>query len=155
MGKSKSRSDLKAAETAGSEGGFLARLSNLFRGKSPVEETQTMSDAQGAKQLGKTLSRLMDVIESRKGADKTKSYVASRFAKGTAHCAKKVGEEGVEVAIAAAEGKHEEIVSESADLLFHLLILWSATGVTGDQVAAELSRREGTSGLTEKAGRKP
>lgn len=113
-----------------------------------------MNEAQGAKQLGKTLSRLMQVIESRKDADKSKSYVASRFAKGTSHCAKKVGEEAVEVAIAAAEGQHEEIVTESADLLFHLLILWSATGVSADEVAAELDRREGISGHTEKASRK-
>ncbi len=107
--------------------------------------------------LSAVLTRLAAVIESRKGADPGTSYVASRFAKGVEHCAKKVGEEAVETALAAAaapgEGTVLRAAEESADLLFHLLILWSAIGVTPDQVAAELARREGTSGHAEKAGR--
>ena len=102
------------------------------------------------------LGRLGKVIKTRRTEDPKNSYVAAKLAKGVEHCAKKVGEEAVETALAAVQvqkGKTERVVSESADLLFHLLILWEAVGVTPKEVAKELEGREGISGHDEKAGR--
>lgn len=97
------------------------------------------------------LSKLADVIESRKGADAASSYVASLFSKGSEKIAQKVGEEGVELALASVtDGK---VISEAADLLFHMMILLSDKGFSLDDVAAELASREGISGHAEKASR--
>ncbi len=93
------------------------------------------------------LDRLHAVIVGRKGADPDKSHVARLFAKGRAKVAQKVGEEAVETVIAAMEDKHGEVVSESADLLFHLLVLWEECGIEPEDVMAELVRREGISGF--------
>ena len=99
------------------------------------------------------LDRLFAVIESRRSADPEKSYVAKLLRKGPAKLAQKVGEEAVETAIAATLGDRKEIVAESADLLFHLLVLWAGTGVKAEDVWAELARREGISGVDEKKSR--
>ena len=100
-----------------------------------------------------TLTRLEQTIASRMSADPDTSYVASLKAKGVSKMAQKVGEEAVETAIAAVSGSREELVGESADLLMHLIVLLQAKGVPLSDVMAELDRREGTSGLTEKANR--
>ena len=100
------------------------------------------------------LARLAAVIEQRRSADPERSYVARRLAQGRHRIAKKLGEEAVECALAAVDGAPETLVAESADLLFHLLILWAACGVAPEQVFAELARREGTSGLDEKRARR-
>ncbi|WP_420563245.1 phosphoribosyl-ATP diphosphatase [Thalassobaculum sp.] len=99
------------------------------------------------------LDRLAATIAARKGADPETSYTAKLLAKGPVKSAQKVGEEAVEVAIEAALGNPDALASESADLLYHLLVLWTAAGVTPDQVWAKLEAREGTSGLAEKAAR--
>ena len=99
------------------------------------------------------LDRLAATIAARQGADPETSYTAKLLAKGPVKSAQKVGEEAVEVAIEAALGNAEALASESADLLYHLLVLWTAAGVTPDQVWAKLEAREGTSGLAEKAAR--
>ncbi|HEU5046339.1 MAG TPA: phosphoribosyl-ATP diphosphatase [Rickettsiales bacterium] len=99
------------------------------------------------------LNRLYQTISERKGADPQSSYAASLFAKGSKKIAQKVGEEATEVVLAAAGGDQHEIISESADLLFHLSVLWAQHGVTPEDVAAELSAREGTSGIEEKKQR--
>lgn len=99
------------------------------------------------------LNRLFATIEARKGADPKTSWTAKLLSKGVETCAQKVGEEAVETVIAATAGKHDEVVSESADLLYHLLVLWAASGVTPDEVYAKLADREGTSGIAEKASR--
>ena len=99
------------------------------------------------------LERLFAVIESRKGADPSVSRTAHLFDRGVSKIAQKVGEEAVEAAIAAVEGKRAELVGESADLLYHLFVLWSAMGLTPEDVYAELARREGTSGIEEKSSR--
>ncbi len=96
---------------------------------------------------GRVIEELFDVIEQRKGGDPETSYVARTVSRGREHVAKKVGEEGVEVALAGALEDRKGIVSESADLLFHLLVLWSAAGVAPAEVFDELSKRRGTSGL--------
>ncbi len=100
-----------------------------------------------------TLERLEQVIASRRAASPDESYVARLNAKGLPKIAQKLGEEATEAVIAAVSGSNEELVSESADLLFHLLVLLQAKGVTLDHVLAELERREGLSGLEEKASR--
>lgn len=100
-----------------------------------------------------TLRRLEATIATRMSASPDSSYVAKLNAKGTAKIAQKVGEEATEVVIAAMSGVSEELVSESADLLFHLLVLLQAQGVSLEDVLAELNAREGLSGLDEKASR--
>lgn len=100
------------------------------------------------------LEALYQTILSRKGADAGTSYVASLYAKGTAKIAQKVGEEAVETCIEALQGDPEKIKAESADLLFHLMILWADQNITPDDVMAVLESRMGTSGIDEKASRK-
>lgn len=99
------------------------------------------------------LERLFSVIEGRKGADPATSYTAKLIAEGKPKIAKKLGEEATETVIAATAGTPAEVARESADLLYHLLVLWAAAGVKPAEVWAELARREGTSGLAEKAAR--
>lgn len=100
------------------------------------------------------LDRLAATIASRRGGDPTTSYTAKLLSKGPAKAAQKVGEEAVEVVIEAARGDSGALASESADLLYHLLVLWTAAGVAPADVWAKLEAREGTSGLDEKAARK-
>ena len=104
--------------------------------------------------LGGALERLWQVIESRRGADPATSYTAKLFGRGKAKIAQKLGEEAVEAVIEGVRGDRAALVGESADLLFHLLVLWAATGVSPADVAAELARREGTSGINEKKSRR-
>jgi phosphoribosyl-ATP pyrophosphohydrolase len=99
------------------------------------------------------LERLYRTIASRRRADPAASYTAKLFADGTDRIAKKLGEEGVEAALAAAAGDRKALVRESADVLYHLLVAWAHAGIAPGAVYAELARREGTSGLVEKAAR--
>ncbi|WP_137679882.1 phosphoribosyl-ATP diphosphatase [Aurantiacibacter suaedae] len=100
-----------------------------------------------------TLARLEQTIASRRAASPDESYVARLHAKGLEKIAQKVGEEGVETVIAALSGERQELIGEAADLLFHLLVLLGAKDVALEEVLAELDRREGMSGLAEKAAR--
>ena len=99
------------------------------------------------------LARLYELIQSRKGGDPATSHTAALWAKGTAKMAKKLGEEAVEAAIAAVQRQPAEVVKESADLLYHLLVVWADAGITPEDVYAELARREGISGVDEKSSR--
>jgi len=103
--------------------------------------------------LGDVLARLEATIAARKGADPTSSYTAKLLAGGPAVAAKKLGEEAVETVIAAAQNDPEALASESADLLYHWLVVLAAAGVSTEAVAAKLAAREGRSGLEEKASR--
>ena len=100
-----------------------------------------------------TLNRLEQVIAERKTASPDTSYVAKLNAAGIEKIAQKLGEEAVETVIAALSGGREEVVGEAADLIFHLLVLLQARRITLEEVMAELDRREGTSGIEEKASR--
>ncbi|MEO0062043.1 MAG: hypothetical protein RLZZ08_603 [Pseudomonadota bacterium] len=100
-----------------------------------------------------TLARLETTIAARRNASPDSSYVAQLNARGLPVIARKLGEEGVETVIAALAGSREELVGEAADVLFHLLVLLGAKDVALAEVLAELDRREGVSGLDEKAGR--
>ncbi|HCX67185.1 phosphoribosyl-ATP diphosphatase [Parvibaculum sp.] len=99
------------------------------------------------------LDRLFKVIAARKGADAASSYTAKLFSKGVPACAQKLGEEAVETVIAAIAGDRQGALSESADLLYHWLVLIAALDLDPADVYAELERREGRSGLDEKAAR--
>ena len=103
--------------------------------------------------LAAILDALYGTIESRKGADPKESYTAKLFDRGIGKIAQKTGEEAVETVIAAVGEGREAVVAESADLLYHLLVLWAARDVRPDDVAAELARRHGVSGLDEKKKR--
>jgi phosphoribosyl-ATP pyrophosphohydrolase len=100
-----------------------------------------------------TLHDLAATILSRKGADPESSWTAKLFAKGPEKCAEKFGEEAVEAIIEAVKGDRARLTAEAADVLYHLLVMLAARDVTLADVEAELARREGTSGLAEKAAR--
>jgi phosphoribosyl-ATP pyrophosphohydrolase len=105
--------------------------------------------------MSDALDRLFATIAARKAAgDADASYTARLLSQGVEKCAKKFGEEAVEAVIAAAQKDKTELAKESADVLYHLAVLWAASGITPDDVYAVLKSREGQSGLDEKAGRK-
>lgn len=99
------------------------------------------------------LNRLYDVVQNRKGTDPSVSHSARLLSRGTYKIAQKFGEEAVECLIEAVAGRKDLLIGESADVLYHLIVLWVDAGITPDQVWAELQRREGTSGIAEKAAR--
>ncbi|WP_126171946.1 phosphoribosyl-ATP diphosphatase [Altericroceibacterium xinjiangense] len=101
-----------------------------------------------------TLSRLETTIAERRAAAPESSYVAQLNARGLPVIARKLGEEAVETVIASLSGNREELIGEAADVLFHLMVLLGAKDIPLADVLAELDRREGTSGLAEKAARK-
>src|SRR5207253_1494615 len=106
-----------------------------------------------AAELGIALDHLWNVIQSRRGADPESSYTARLFARGRAKIAQKLGEEAIETVIEGVGDNPAALVGESADLLYHLLVLWAAAGISPADVAAELVRREVTSGIEEKRAR--
>jgi phosphoribosyl-ATP pyrophosphohydrolase len=103
--------------------------------------------------MSETLDRLFATVAARTGGDPFQSYTAKLLAQGVDKCAKKFGEEAVEAVIAAAQKDKAELAKESADVLYHLAVLWAASGITPDDVYAVLKSREGQSGLEEKAAR--
>jgi phosphoribosyl-ATP pyrophosphohydrolase len=103
--------------------------------------------------MNDTLERLEAVIAARRSADPSESYVAKLHQRGLNEIAQKLGEEAVEAVIAALSGNQQELVEEAADVLFHLLVLLGAKDVPLAEVLAELDRRDGVSGITEKASR--
>lgn len=100
-----------------------------------------------------TLSRLEQTIRERRGADPSSSYVAKLSARGRAKMAQKLGEEAVETVIAAMADDRDETVKEGADLIFHLCVLLADMDLSLDDICAELDRRDGVSGIAEKASR--
>lgn len=104
---------------------------------------------------GSTLDGLYAVIAGRRGADPATSYTAKLFAGGAAKIAQKLGEEAVETAIEGVRGNAAGIVAESADLLYHLLVLWADAGVAPAEVWRALQARAGASGIAEKQSRQP
>jgi phosphoribosyl-ATP pyrophosphohydrolase len=105
--------------------------------------------------MSDVLRRLDATIAARRGADPASSHTASLLARGRGKCAEKFGEEAVEAIVAAASGGREAVVAEAADVVYHLLVMLAACDVGWDEVAAELERREGRSGIEEKAARRP
>lgn len=103
--------------------------------------------------MSEILKKLEETIAQRRSADPSASYVASLSAKGRAKMAEKLGEEAIETVIAAVQGDRDAVTAEAADLLFHLLVLLADMGLSIDDVLSELERREGLSGIAEKAAR--
>jgi phosphoribosyl-ATP pyrophosphohydrolase len=101
---------------------------------------------------GSALDRLFTTIASRRGGDPSVSYTAKLFSQGRGRIAQKLGEEAVETVIAAVEGS-SGLANESADLLYHLLVLWADAGIAPAEIWAALESRVGTSGIAEKASR--
>lgn len=101
------------------------------------------------------LERLAATIAARQGADPESSWTAKLLAKGPEKCAEKFGEEAIEAVIEAVKGDRARLTSEAADVIYHLLVMCAARGVTLAEIEAELARREGVSGMAEKAARKP
>ncbi|POF61891.1 phosphoribosyl-ATP diphosphatase [Novacetimonas maltaceti] len=99
------------------------------------------------------LDRLFAVVSSRRGTDTSISHSARLLARGRRKIAQKFGEEAVECLIEAVAGNRDELISESADVLYHLIVMWVDAGVEPNEVWSELLRREGTSGIAEKAAR--
>jgi phosphoribosyl-ATP pyrophosphohydrolase len=104
--------------------------------------------------MSSALDELFATIAARKGGDAAQSYTAKLLAAGVEKCAKKFGEEATETVIAAIQKDKAELAKESADVLYHLLVLWAASDITPDDVYAVLKSREAMSGLEEKASRK-
>lgn len=100
-----------------------------------------------------TLSDLANTIAERAKADPESSWTAKLLAKGPEKCAEKFGEEAIEAIIEAVKDNREGLISESADVLFHLLVMLQSRNVALDEVLNELARRQGTSGIAEKASR--
>lgn len=103
--------------------------------------------------MSHVLDELFTVISARRGADPASSYTAKLFAKGRQKIAQKVGEEAVETALAAVAETPAQVAAESADLLYHLLVLWADCDLAPETVWAELARRQGISGIAEKNSR--
>ncbi|WP_170340257.1 phosphoribosyl-ATP diphosphatase [Ruegeria arenilitoris] len=99
------------------------------------------------------LNELAATIASRKGADLESSWTAKLLSKGPEKCAEKFGEEAVEAIIEAVKGDRDRLTSEAADVLYHLLVMLAARDVALEDVLAELAKRQGTSGIAEKAAR--
>ena len=99
------------------------------------------------------MDRLWSVVTSRRSADPAVSHSARLLSRGTAKVAQKFGEEAVECLIEAVAGNRDAVIAESADVLYHLIVLWVSADVSPDEVWAELKRREGVSGIVEKSSR--
>jgi phosphoribosyl-ATP pyrophosphohydrolase len=103
--------------------------------------------------MNDTLNRLADLLEQRKSADPQSSYVANLYAKGMDSILKKVGEEAIETILAAKNNDKQHLIYETADLWFHTLVMLAQAGLKPQDVLDELARREGLSGIAEKASR--
>mmetsp|Transcript_7022 Transcript_7022/g.19317 ORF Transcript_7022/g.19317 Transcript_7022/m.19317 type:complete len:160 (-) Transcript_7022:32-511(-) len=139
---------LGAAVVGGVAGVVVERqFANLWQGPSVL-----CQDSQGHD--FSVLQRLWQTIEARRDAKgTTSSWTAKLLAMGPDKCCQKVGEEATEVVIEAAARRRDGVVTESADLLYHLFVLWASLGLTPNDVLSELARREDTSGMAEKESR--
>jgi phosphoribosyl-ATP pyrophosphohydrolase len=113
-----------------------------------------VSGAKEAPGADAVLARLDATVAARRGADPATSHTAGLLAKGPAKCAEKFGEEAVEAIVAAAQGDRAALTAECADALYHMAVMLAAQGLSLADVTAELARREGVSGVAEKAARK-
>lgn len=143
--KAPSKASTKAAPKSSPKKAAPAKKS--VKAKEILEDTLSQSADETV------LDRLYQVVLSRKGTDPSLSHSARLLSRGTYKVAQKFGEEAVECLIEAVAGRKDLLVGESADVLYHLIVLWVDAGVAPEDVWAELRRREGTSGIAEKASR--
>ncbi len=141
------------AKTAGAKAAGAKVAAKAAKKTSPKAKTRAKAPAAPDGFTGEVLDRLWTVVMDRRTADPARSHSARLLARGTAKVAQKFGEEAVECLIEAALGNKGALVSESADVLYHLLVMWVAAGIEPADVWAELHRREGVSGVLEKAMR--
>jgi phosphoribosyl-ATP pyrophosphohydrolase len=127
--------------------------SKALKAKITPSPTLALPPAPEAAAEAAVLDRLWSVVLSRRDADPAVSHSARLLSRGPAKVAQKFGEEAVECLIEAVAGNRAALIAESADVLYHLLVVWVASGVRPDEVWAELQRREGISGIAEKAAR--
>jgi phosphoribosyl-ATP pyrophosphohydrolase len=148
------KSDKKraAARPRKPQGKLSGKLSGRLSGKKKKSRSGNMR-ASSDESDAIVLDRLFTVVESRRDADPTISHSARLLSRGPAKVAQKFGEEAVECLIEAVAGNRDALIAESADVLYHLLVLWVSSGVSPSDVWAELIRREGISGIAEKAAR--
>jgi phosphoribosyl-ATP pyrophosphohydrolase len=138
--------------TGGNRPKALQRAAVKASGKAKKSRVKKVTAADVASDAV-VLDRLFAVVESRRDSDPTISHSARLLSRGLAKVAQKFGEEAVECLIEAVAGNRDALVAESADVLYHLLVLWVSSGVSPGEVWAELMRREGISGIAEKAAR--
>ncbi len=139
--KAASKSGLKKVVKGGARNKAVGKLKRAIRLDVPHETDAIVLD------------RLWSVVMNRRDADPTISHSARLLSRGTAKVAQKFGEEAVECLIEAVRGDRDAVIAESADVLYHLVVVWVSTGVAPAEVWAELMRREGVSGIAEKASR--
>ena len=131
----------KAANKGSSKNKTAGKLKRAIKLRAPSETGAIVLD------------RLWSVVTNRREVDPAISHSARLLARGTAKVAQKFGEEAVECLIEAVRGDRDAVIAESADVLYHLVVVWVSAGVAPEEVWAELTRREGVSGITEKASR--
>jgi phosphoribosyl-ATP pyrophosphohydrolase len=146
-------SDLSAAAAQLISGVDLSAASSVPPPASQMQTTAPAAAPVMGDSLGAELDHLSATLAARASEDAKSSYTASLLAAGVEKCAKKLGEEAVETALAAAKGDKTALAAEAADVVYHLLVLLKAGGVSGEDVAAVLKARRGVSGLDEKASR--
>jgi len=134
--------------------GMAKKVSKPAAAKAPARPAVAIPPPLNAPDA-RVLDRLWATVLSRKDADPALSHSARLLSRGTAKIAQKFGEEAVECLIEAVGGHRTALIGESADVLYHLLVLWVDAGLRPEQIWAELARREGVSGIAEKAARKP
>ena len=128
-------------------------MAKLTKKKRPTKNGSELPDAEGDASEADVLDRIWSVVMQRRDANPATSHSARLLGRGTAKVAQKFGEEAVECLIEAVAGRREALITESADVLYHLVVLWVDAGVRPEEVWAELKRREGVSGVAEKASR--
>ena len=153
--KKKPRKDAAKGKSAASAGvKKKAALTKKLAGKVlPAEPVRKPIAAHSTEAHAVVLDRLWSVVTARRNASPTVSHSARLLSRGTAKIAQKFGEEAVECLIEATLGNSTALVAESADVLYHLIVIWVNAGIRPDEVWAELQRREGISGIAEKASR--
>ncbi|OAG77881.1 Phosphoribosyl-ATP pyrophosphatase [Acetobacter malorum] len=151
--KASTKTTAKAAPKAGTKAAPKSSVKKVAVAKKTEKAKEILEDKLSQSADETVLDRLYTVVQSRKGTDPSLSHSARLLSRGTYKIAQKFGEEAVECLIEAVAGRKDLLVGESADVLYHLIVLWVDAGVTPEEVWAELRRREGTSGIAEKASR--
>ncbi|MBI4183977.1 MAG: phosphoribosyl-ATP diphosphatase [Proteobacteria bacterium] len=151
--KGKKRPKAKASAKAKAGVAKKAKAKRGLKSKGKTKRREPAPPPGLGTEVEGVLERLFAVIESRRSADPEVSNTARLFKRGTAKIAQKLGEEAVEAVIAAARKDRDGVVNESADVLYHLLVMWADAGVAPGDVLRELERREGISGIAEKKAR--
>ncbi|MFT9062987.1 MAG: phosphoribosyl-ATP diphosphatase [Acetobacter persici] len=147
------KTPVKAPSKASTKAASKSSPKKAAPAKKSVKPKEILEDTLSQSADETVLDRLYQVVLSRKGTDPSLSHSARLLSRGTYKVAQKFGEEAVECLIEAVAGRKDLLVGESADVLYHLIVLWVDAGVAPEDVWAELRRREGTSGIAEKASR--